>query len=201
MPGPIVHNKINKQIFWKSLFLSYIKSTGWFWFWEGILPDIKKFNNLSHGWDYTRYPHLNYQTGTGIFTQIKTLYDDVLYTKDKSKVHKKLYYLSHLISDCFLVGQLSFDLWGKKDDVIDLRAEFVWRKAKDVKNAFILYNNFDSWIQTLFSMSGDVYYKYHTSAIFNELTRKDIKMMTRKAVSSSVSMMLSLLFLIEQNRE
>jgi len=201
MPGPLTHNTINKQIFWNTLLSQQLQPHKWFWFWEGIMPDIKKFNNLSHGWDFTKNQPLTYSSGTSIFAQLKVLYEETLKLHDKKKLHKKIYHISHLIADSLSVGQMSSRLWGKKDDMIDLRMETILFKCKDVRNTFTVYKTFDAWMKDLYYFASRQYNSYHAKAVLENLTRKDMRKMTRFLVSQSVSMMLSLLYLIEKFKE
>lgn len=53
-------------------------------------------------------------------------------TTDKPKFYiEPLVYINHYISDALSIGQISGEFWGKWDDLIDARMEFVCNKTSD----------------------------------------------------------------------
>jgi hypothetical protein len=95
---------------------------GWFYI---MRPDTK---GPKHAYDIPK-------NEGNIFSLIEKQYDILrlmIDTTNKPKFYiEPLVYINHYISDALSIGQISSEFWGKWDDLIDARMEFVCNKTAD----------------------------------------------------------------------
>jgi len=182
MPLPLIHQAAMEQTckLLKSIHGIELDPGNWL---DNIKPDRI---GLSHGF--------NYANNTGnIFDLVSEHYMSMMYGGiDVDNVR----FLVHYIADALTVGQMHEDLWGKKDNLMDVRGELIKDKKKDIM--FDIYCNnpkkfFSTWGNMVFDelfplwkkeiLNSYLIYKPKTDSIIRFLFSNSIKQMYRNAVN------------------
>ena len=161
MPGPLMHRaamrqcrKLLKQI---NIPVTVGKPS------ENMKPDLGD----SHGWDF-------YKSNSGsLLDKIENQYEIIKQLveacgKDFKKIDKEAFseavrFLCHYTEDAHSIGQLSSKLWGKIDNKIDIRSEFVTRKRK-YKVELLDFKSKEAIRESLYDSMKSVYNTYHERA-------------------------------------
>ena len=149
---------------------------------ENMEPDLGD----SHGWDFSKSNsgsllekiESQYETIKGLIKSCNKDFSAI----DRNAFDKAIRFLCHYTEDAHTIGQISSEFWGKIDNRIDSRSEFVTRKKKHLV-ILLEYNSKREIHDALFQSMKSVYNKYHSEAGSNWfLLSRSIKQMARNAV-------------------
>lgn len=151
---------------------------------EVMEPD--KDRHGSHGWDFVRSNRGSIiNKMERVYVNIKHLFKDCYYNignLDKDAFNHEVLFLCHYTTDAHSIGQLSSELWGKKDTMIDAACEFIInKKCYPVKVR--TYPSIDVLKIEILSSMRSVFNKYHRKAKkWNFIFKKDMRSMGRNAI-------------------
>ncbi len=180
MPGPLMHRAAMRQCskLLKQIDIPVVVGKPS----ENMKPDLGD----SHGWDF-------YKSNRGsLLDKIENQYGIIKQLveacgKDFTKIDKEAFceavrFLCHYTADAHSIGQLSSKLWGKIDNKIDIRSEFVTRKRK-YKVKLLDFKSKETIRESLYDSIKSVYNTYHERAESPWfLASRHIKRMARNAV-------------------
>ena len=149
---------------------------------ENMEPDLGD----SHGWDFSK------SNSGSLLEKIESQYETIkeliksckkdFSAIDRDAFNKAVRFLCHYTEDAHTIGQISAAFWGRIDNRIDSRSEFVSRKKK-YSVSLPEYNSKPEIHDALYQSMKSVYDKYHSKAGGNWfLLSRSIKQMARNAV-------------------